>query len=254
MQRKIGLAITTRNRREDAQYCIQRILQHTVAEKVVIVDDSSEEPFECNDPRAKVIYNAERLGIAKSKNICLRELRDYDHIFLFDDDCFPLKSGFENAYIDTARALGYPALNFTWQSKHNGNEIYYHRVIEREHKMRRYVEFKRESIEIPLGSFPSEEWLRDLKCVKHETSFWDTHRIVDIPEFSVKIHENPHGCMLYLSREAIDAIGGYDEDYGIYGAEHADLFRRLYNMGKIRKLYPDLDNSLEFLDSLERLS
>lgn len=41
----------------------------------------------------RVIYDTERRGVAWARNQCLQELDDCEHIFLFDDDCWPVMSG-----------------------------------------------------------------------------------------------------------------------------------------------------------------
>jgi hypothetical protein len=41
----------------------------------------------------------DRKGVAARKNECLRALKDCDHIFLFDDDCYPIKKGWEEFFI-----------------------------------------------------------------------------------------------------------------------------------------------------------
>jgi hypothetical protein len=38
------------------------------------------------------------LGIARSKNKCISLLKEYDKIFLFDDDCFPIKDKWWEIY------------------------------------------------------------------------------------------------------------------------------------------------------------
>lgn len=48
----------------------------------------------------------ERIGIAKRKNECLRALKDCDYIFLFDDDCFPIKEGWAEFFIEASKASG----------------------------------------------------------------------------------------------------------------------------------------------------
>lgn len=86
---KIGIGITTQNRREVAM----RSIMTTVAlspknSKIVVVDDCSDVPFP-ELPGITVIRNEKILGVANSKNICLAHLRDCDYIFLLDDDIFP---------------------------------------------------------------------------------------------------------------------------------------------------------------------
>lgn len=40
-------------------------------------------------------------NIAQAKNECLTSLKDCDYIFLFDDDCFPVKSGWVKYFINS---------------------------------------------------------------------------------------------------------------------------------------------------------
>src|SRR3990167_10622112 len=47
-----------------------------------------------------------RKGIAYRKNECLRVLKDCDYVFLFDDDCFPIKSGWVGFFIEAHKASG----------------------------------------------------------------------------------------------------------------------------------------------------
>ena len=43
----------------------------------------------------------ERKGVAYGKNMCLYNLRHCDYIFLFDDDCFPIKEGWTEPFINS---------------------------------------------------------------------------------------------------------------------------------------------------------
>lgn len=82
---KIGIAISTHNRREMAEYSIaewRRLLPE--GSKLVIVDDASDIPYPGADYRFE-----KRTGIAGVKNKCLQLLEDCEHIFLSDDDIYP---------------------------------------------------------------------------------------------------------------------------------------------------------------------
>lgn len=48
----------------------------------------------------------DRKGIAYRKNECLRALKDCDYVFLFDDDCFPIKAGWAEFFIEHSKASG----------------------------------------------------------------------------------------------------------------------------------------------------
>jgi len=68
----------------------------TPGAKVVVVDDASREPV------AEATYRFEQpAGIARAKNKCLELLQDCDHIFLFDDDCYPLREGWWRPYVES---------------------------------------------------------------------------------------------------------------------------------------------------------
>lgn len=43
----------------------------------------------------------DRRGVAYRKNECLRALKDCDHIFLFDEDCYPIKEGWVDFFINS---------------------------------------------------------------------------------------------------------------------------------------------------------
>lgn len=52
-------------------------------------------------PEGATVYFAHNAkSVAQGKNECLRELKDCDHIFLFDDDTFPISHGWETFFIE----------------------------------------------------------------------------------------------------------------------------------------------------------
>ena len=95
--RALGVAITTRNRRD--------ILKKTYAEWkrflppgaiLVVIDDAGDEPA----PGDTVMRFDEQQGIAKAKNASIEALMAFgvEHLFLADDDCYPLQAGWEELY------------------------------------------------------------------------------------------------------------------------------------------------------------
>lgn len=81
---RIGIGITTHNRRDRFNETYGHILSNSPDCKIVVVDDASDEPCK------KATYRFEKnVGIAGAKNKCLELLSDCDHIFLLDDDCYP---------------------------------------------------------------------------------------------------------------------------------------------------------------------
>ena len=108
---KIGIGITTFNRNDILKNTIDRIKKFTKEPfKLVVVDDGSPEP----------IHNAsfrfeKNQGAPIAKNKCLELLSDCEHIFLFDDDTFPINDGWVDAYLKT----GIKHLNYSFRYKYN---------------------------------------------------------------------------------------------------------------------------------------
>lgn len=78
---KIGIGITTHNRPEHIKWCVESIEKYTDDYTLYVHDDK------------------ESKGVAYSKNMCLYNLRDCDYIFLFDDDCAPIKKNWVHFFI-----------------------------------------------------------------------------------------------------------------------------------------------------------
>lgn len=123
----ISIAITTRNRREAFQKVICQILLHTSCRyQLIVVDDASDEPY-CNaDHRFE-----QRAGIPAAKNKCL-ELCEHDHIFLLDDDTYPIADDWWRPYVESEKNhLCYTFLQkykekdgFTYHQLGNGCMLY----------------------------------------------------------------------------------------------------------------------------------
>lgn len=88
---KIGIGATTYNRPAHIKLWKEQTRKHTSLEEceVFIASDSFR-----------------RKGIAYRKNECLKALKDCDYIFLFDDDCFPIRNGWTDFFIDAHNASG----------------------------------------------------------------------------------------------------------------------------------------------------
>ena len=56
---------------------------------------------------ADYVFNDENLkGIAYAKNQLLKQFKDSEYIFLFDDDTFPIKEGWKDYFIDLHKKTG----------------------------------------------------------------------------------------------------------------------------------------------------
>ncbi len=104
----IGVGITTRNRVFSLKTALEYFEQvSTLVDTFIIVDDAStDESFaqtralvEASSFPITLRKPSNRLGISNAKNACLAPLRNHDHIFLFDDDIWPIKKGWEEYWI-----------------------------------------------------------------------------------------------------------------------------------------------------------
>lgn len=131
---KVSICITTRDRTEAFYKTYHRIMMTLPPyAKAFVVNDAGE----------PTLYDTfrfpERVGIPRAKNKCLELAMEWgaEHIFLFDDDCYPILGGWELPYICSP----YPHLCFTFlppyttESGHkyhhlgNGCMMYVHRSV-----------------------------------------------------------------------------------------------------------------------------
>jgi glycosyltransferase involved in cell wall biosynthesis len=101
--KKIVIGITTHQRNEWLDECIDAIRKHTVSDyDLVVACDSQQSVHHCLDKKYNCIGGEQR-GIAFNKNRIIKyaeENIDYSHIFLFDDDAFPIKKGWDRYIIN----------------------------------------------------------------------------------------------------------------------------------------------------------
>lgn len=82
---KIGIGILTYNRIEHLELCKNQIAKYSPFEYELEIQDDS----------------FDRKGVAYRTNKLINLLKDCDHIFIFNDDCFPIKDGWQDVYINT---------------------------------------------------------------------------------------------------------------------------------------------------------
>ncbi len=120
MTPRFGIGVTTRNRAKVLAHTLQQIQAHTPESfRLVLVNDASTDEtsqvldqFQAAHPDWIVVNSSERLGIAKAKNRCLKALEGCEVIFLFDDDCYPIKGGWATLYAEAIAATGIQHFNF----------------------------------------------------------------------------------------------------------------------------------------------
>jgi glycosyltransferase involved in cell wall biosynthesis len=113
----IGVGITTHNRYEVFSETYKRIKQFLPKNaKLVVVDDASN--YHVKEATFRFMRN---VGVAAAKNKCLELLEGCDYIFLFDDDCYPVRDKWWEPYIKS----GIHHLSFTFERTkrgRNGND------------------------------------------------------------------------------------------------------------------------------------
>ena len=101
----IGIGITTHNRKEMCIDTVERIRSMSPkSTHIIVVDDASQDP-----PPSDHRFN-QNVGITEAKNMCLKKLRHHEHIFLFDDDCYPTSKRWYVPYVTSP----YPHLCYTF--------------------------------------------------------------------------------------------------------------------------------------------
>lgn len=124
----IGLAITTHNRHEVLSQSLAQQLKFLPAGAlVVVVDDGSAKPVTVPDG-VTLIRHDESLGIVASKNRSLEALVDAgcEHLFLWDDDAWPVADGWEKPYIASPEPhLAYQFLDLAGPRKLNDLSVLY---------------------------------------------------------------------------------------------------------------------------------
>lgn len=104
----IGVAVTTKNRRDVALKCVEEWNKFLPSDcKFIVVDDNSEEPFPDADFRFE-----KNAGIAIAKNKCIELLSDCEHVFLADDDIWPVSQFWYLPYIQSKQ----PHFCYTFQT------------------------------------------------------------------------------------------------------------------------------------------
>lgn len=99
----VGIAITTHNRQPILDKALDQHLRYLPAGSlVVVIDDGSTRQVSVPDGVRLIRCDVSR-GIVASKNASLEALIDAgcEHLFLWDDDAWPIACGWEQPYIDS---------------------------------------------------------------------------------------------------------------------------------------------------------
>lgn len=113
---RIGIAITTHNRPDILKQAIAHHKKYLPEDCVFLIVDDGSSPAAEIPEWAAVIRNRRPVGIARAKNACMEHLMDAgcDHIFLFDDDVWPIAKDWHLPYIASPE----PHLMHLWGEPH----------------------------------------------------------------------------------------------------------------------------------------
>jgi len=124
----IGIVITTHNRHAVLSRALEQQLKFLpTGALVVVVDDGSANPVTVPDG-IQLIRHEKSLGIVASKNRSLEALIDAgcEHLFLWDDDAWPVAGGWEKPYIASPEPhLAYQFLDLAGSRKLNDLAVLY---------------------------------------------------------------------------------------------------------------------------------
>jgi hypothetical protein len=179
---KIGIGYTTYKRDALLQECLDNLRLYTTSNyKLHIARDSDED----------------RRGIALRKNECLHHLQDCDYIFLFDDDCYPKKKGWEQFLIKAHQTSGEQHFAYLKNSIHTAKNYYF-------------------SGDITTKSFVTcgGVFLSITKeCLKKVGGFWDKYEIYGFEHYgySFRAFQAKLNSDLFMSIEGLeDYLFAYD--------------------------------------------
>lgn len=138
----IGIGITTKDRPDILANTLAYINRFMPSQFMAVVSDDSESEdnkklnIEACGSMFDYIDNSSNRGIARNKNSCIRALSHCDYIFLFDDDCFPIKDGWAEYVINCHKESGVHHFNLLDRNLHQPVvEKAYDNFIIEEHRL-----------------------------------------------------------------------------------------------------------------------
>lgn len=134
----IKIGILAMQREYEIDFLIESIREYTVNPYQLLIACDSQELYDhCVKKGYPCIGGGERIGIARNKNRLFKWFIDEpcNHFFKFDDDCYPIKKGWDNWIIDGHNETGYPYFVFASENHEYG----YTRIV---------LEYKNYSVKI----------------------------------------------------------------------------------------------------------
>lgn len=119
---KVGIAISTHQRPEVLKRAIEQHMKYLPAGALVVVIDDGSKPAAAVPDGVQLLRHETSLGIVASKNASLSALMDAgcEHLFLWDDDAWPIADGWYLPYIESPEPhLAYQFLDLAGRNKLN---------------------------------------------------------------------------------------------------------------------------------------
>lgn len=119
---KVGIAISTHQRPEVLKRAIEQHMKYLPAGALVVVIDDGSKPAAVVPDGVQLLRHETSLGIVASKNASLSALMDAgcEHLFLWDDDAWPIADGWHLPYIESPEPhLAYQFLDLAGRNKLN---------------------------------------------------------------------------------------------------------------------------------------
>lgn len=118
----IGIAITTHNRPDVLKRAIEQHMKHLPSGALMVVIDDGSTPAAVVPDGVQLIRHEKSLGIVASKNRSIEALVDAgcEHLFLWDDDAWPIADNWHVPYIESPEPhLAYQFKDLAGQKKLN---------------------------------------------------------------------------------------------------------------------------------------
>lgn len=125
---RIGIAITTHNRPGVLTKAIEQQLKHLPAGSLLVVIDDGSQPAVAVPEGVELVRLNTSQGIVAAKNASLTALVDAgcEHLFLFDDDAWPISDNWQLPYIESPEPhLAYQFLDLAGSRKLNDITVLY---------------------------------------------------------------------------------------------------------------------------------
>lgn len=125
---RIGIAISTHQRAEVLKRALEQHMKYLPAGALVVVIDDGSKPAAVVPDGVQLLRHESSLGIVAAKNASLTALMDAgcEHLFLWDDDAWPVADNWHLPYIESPEPhLAYQFLDLAGRNKLNDMAVLY---------------------------------------------------------------------------------------------------------------------------------